>query len=327
MEVHVTEVGWSAYADRLRRIRTIVFVQEQKVPEHEEWDGLDDDACHFLALDSAGRDLGCARLMPTGQIGRMAVLAHERGKGIGEQLLAAVVAKAESLAMNEVFLHAQTHAIGFYQRGGFVPFGDEYLEAGIPHRSMRRLLAIAAPQLEGWRPTVSQPSRPTIAAAPPMQHKADLFTGESQARDALIKGLAAARRELIIFSHFLDPFYFDHEAVSSTISDFTRRAANTRTRILIQSSDPIVGRSHRLLTLSRRLSSKCSIRILDKDFEAPESCHVAWDQTGYWLLPDWREPQGALHTNAVVATRRLFQDFETLWAHSHDDPELRELRI
>lgn len=327
MEVHVVEVDWLTYADRLRRIRTVVFVHEQKVPEQEEWDGLDDDACHFLALDSAGREVGCARLLPTGQIGRMAVLAHERGKGIGEQLLAAAVAKAESRNLNEVFLHAQTHAIGFYLRGGFVSFGDEYFEAGIPHRSMRRLLAIAAPQLQGRRTTITQSPAPIVAAAPPMQHQVDLFTGEVQARDALVKGLAAARRELIIFSHLLDPLYFDHDATTKLISAFTRRAANTRTRILIQSSDLIVGRSHRLLALSRRLSSKCSIRIIDKDYEAPDSCHVAWDQAGYWLLPNWREPQGSLHLNTVVTTRRLFQDFEVLWAHSHDDPELRELRI
>ena len=327
MEVHVIEVDWQTYADRLRRIRTVVFVLEQKVPEHEEWDGLDDDACHFLALDSAGREVGCARLLPTGQIGRMAVLAHERGKGIGEQLLAAAVTKAESGNMNEVFLHAQTHAISFYQHGGFVSFGDEYFEAGIPHRSMRRLLAIAAPQLQGRPKNLAQSPEPIVAAAPPTQHQVDLFTGEAQARDALVKGLASARRELIIFSHLLDPLYFDHDATTHHISAFTRRAANTRTRILIQSSDLIIGRSHRLLALSRRLSSKCSIRILDKDYEAPDSCHVAWDQTGYWLLPDWREPQGSLHLNAVVSTRRLFQDFEVLWAHSHDDPELRELRI
>jgi len=327
MEVHVIQVDWTTYAGRLRRIRTVVFVHEQNVPEHEEWDGLDDDACHFLALDSAGRDLGCARLLPTGQIGRMAVLARDRGKGIGEQLLAASVAKAESLGMNEAFLHAQTHAIGFYQRGGFVAFGNEFLEAGIRHRSMRRLLSIAAPQLQGRRTTILPAPASRVAAAAPMQHQADLFTGETQARDALIKGLAAARRELIIFSHLLDPLYFDHDTTSRAISTFTRRAANTRTRILIQSNDLIVGRSHRLPALSRRLSSKCSIRILDKDYEAPESCHVAWDQTGFWLLPDWREAQGSLHLNAMVATRRLFQDFETLWAHAHDDPELRELRI
>ncbi len=327
MEVHVIEVDWPAYAARLRRIRTVVFVDEQKVPEHEEWDGLDDNACHFLALDSAGRDLGCARLLPTGQIGRMAVLAPERGKGIGEQLLTAAVAKAVSLGMNEAFLHAQTHAIGFYQRGGFVASGDEFVEAGISHRAMRRLLPIAAPQLQGKWPALLPTPATRVVPATPMQHHADLFSGEAQARDALIKGLAAARRELIIFSHLLDPVYFDHDAVSGAISTFTRRAANTRTRILIQTSDLIVGRSHRLLALSRRLSSKCAIRILDKDYEAPESCHVAWDQTGYWLLPDWREAQGSLHLNAMVATRRLFQDFETLWAHSHDDPELRELRI
>lgn len=142
MEAHVVEVAWESYQERLRRIRKVVFIEEQNVPETLEWDGLDDDASHFLALDSAGRDVGCARLLPTGQIGRMAVLQTERNKGIGERLLGAAIAKAETLSFNEVFLHAQTHAIGFYERSGFMITGEPYTEAGIPHRNMTRLLAI-----------------------------------------------------------------------------------------------------------------------------------------------------------------------------------------
>lgn len=330
MEVHVVEVAWADYAERLRRIRTMVFVHEQQVPEAEEWDGLDVDACHFLAIDAAGRDVGCARLLPTGQIGRMAVIAHERGKGIGASLLTAAVTRAGQLGHDTVFLHAQSHAVGFYQRAGFMPYGEEYMEAGILHRSMRRLLPIAAPELERSLPdarttatSIDQqppPSAPTHIAV-------DLFTGETGARNALLKGLQAARRDLIIFSHLLDPLYFDDAQVCAEISAFCRRAAGTRVRILIQSSDLIVSRGHRLLALARRLSSKCAIRVIDKDFDAPDSCHVAWDQSGYWLLPEWREPQGALHLDAVVAARRLYQDFETLWAHAQSDPELRELRL
>jgi len=66
MEAHVVEIAWESYQERLRRIRKVVFIEEQNVPETLEWDGLDDDASHFLALESADRNVGCARLLPTG---------------------------------------------------------------------------------------------------------------------------------------------------------------------------------------------------------------------------------------------------------------------
>lgn len=326
MDVHIVEVDWAAYRDRLRRIRRIVFIDEQKVPESLEWDGLDDDACHFLAIDSAGRDLGCARLLPTGQIGRMAVLASERGKGIGERLLQTAVKRAEGLGMNAAFLHAQTHAIGFYERGGFTATGDEYLEAGIPHRNMTRLLAIApTPAL---RRAADVPHAPEL---PPPQHargaRVTLFHGEALARDALAAGLAEARRELIIYSHYLDAVYFDTPDIAAALSAFSRRAPAARIRILIHSSNLMVSRGHRLLELARRLSSKVTIRLVDPAFDTPDSCFVAWDQSGYWQLPEYREAEGSLHAGDPVPAKRLFHEFELLWQHAHADPELRELRL
>ncbi len=326
MEVHVVEVDWVTYRERLHRIRKVVFIDEQSVPESLEWDGLDDDACHFLALDTAGRDLGCARLLPTGQIGRMAVLATERKKGIGEQLLQAAVHKAEILGMNEVFLHAQTHAVGFYERGGFSVAGIEYQEAGIPHRNMTRLLAIA-PTDALRRAANKQISELNTTKVLPRSARVTLFRGEGLARDALAAGLAEARRELIIYSHFLDALYFDEPQITTAISTFARRAPATRVRILIHSSNFIVSRGHRLLELSRRLSSKVTIRLVDPDFDAPDSCFVAWDQAGYWLLPEYREPEGSLHADDPVPAKRLFHEFDQLWHHGHLDPELRELRI
>ena len=114
-----------------------MFVNEQGVPKHLEIDGLDQSSYHFLATTSGGEHVGTARLLQTGQIGRMAVLKTYRGSGIGRQLLECAVAKALELKFSEIFLHAQTHAIDFYARNGFEAYGREFDDAGIPHRSMR----------------------------------------------------------------------------------------------------------------------------------------------------------------------------------------------
>ena len=121
----------------LRAIRETVFMKEQNVPKDEEWDGQDEASWHFLAkADGKEKTIGCARLMRSGQIGRMAVLKEHRGLGVGELLLNSVVSQARELHMNPIFLHAQTYAVGFYERAGFRAHGDEFMDANIPHYAM-----------------------------------------------------------------------------------------------------------------------------------------------------------------------------------------------
>jgi len=130
--------AWPDDESTLRSIRREVFVVEQHVPEELEWDGIDPACAHVLALDRDGRPIGCGRLLPDGHIGRMAVVAAQRGRGVGTALLARLVALAQEAGHQRVVLNAQTHAMPFYARCGFTPCGDEYEEAGIPHRAMER---------------------------------------------------------------------------------------------------------------------------------------------------------------------------------------------
>ena len=134
--VHVREVSWEQHGDALTSVRREVFVVEQGVDESEEWDGLDPDCRHFLAVDGGGCPIGTARLTPSGQIGRMAVLQEWRGRGIGARLLTLAVDVARRADYEAVFLHAQSHAVGFYERAGFEVTGEAFMEAGIEHRAM-----------------------------------------------------------------------------------------------------------------------------------------------------------------------------------------------
>jgi predicted GNAT family N-acyltransferase len=135
-QFRVDPVEWSREHEILRDIRLRVFVQEQGVPEDLEWDGMDESAVHVLARNKAGRPVGTARLLPTGQIGRMAVLPEWRGRGIGTALLNGLLAIADADGYPSPFLNAQASAIPFYRRAGFLPVGEELHEAGIPHRKM-----------------------------------------------------------------------------------------------------------------------------------------------------------------------------------------------
>ena len=132
----VKEVEWRLYEKALKEIRKAVFVVEQNVPLEIEWDGKDATAIHVLAIDVLDAHLGTARLLPTGQIGRMAVLRKYRKLGIGSALLVHLLNISREHKIQDVFLNAQVDAIDFYKRFGFIETGDIFMEAGIKHKKM-----------------------------------------------------------------------------------------------------------------------------------------------------------------------------------------------
>lgn len=136
----VRDADYATDLPMLRTVRDHVFVNEQHVPLTLEWDALDPDCRHVLALDALGRAIGTGRLTPHRTIGRMAVIAEWRGKGVGEALLQRLIELADEKAWPEVSLHAQLDAIGFYRKNGFEAYGPVYEEAGIRHQSMRLAL-------------------------------------------------------------------------------------------------------------------------------------------------------------------------------------------
>ena len=135
---------WQEAAPALRAIRHAVFVVEQHVPEALEWDDADATSLHALAVDRHGDAIGCARLLPDGRIGRVAVLSPWRHRGVGSALLLLLVDAARQRGDPHVILNAQLDAMPFYARHGFVASGDVFDEAGIAHRVMRRPVSVAS---------------------------------------------------------------------------------------------------------------------------------------------------------------------------------------
>jgi len=134
---HIELLGWEAARAQASRIRTTVFVEEQRVPPEIEMDEMDAVSLHALAYVD-GAAVGTGRLLPDGHIGRMAVLRGSRSLGIGSAILQRLVEEARRQGMREAVLSAQTHALPFYRRHGFTPVGEVYQEAGIAHQEMRR---------------------------------------------------------------------------------------------------------------------------------------------------------------------------------------------
>ncbi|SFB72796.1 Predicted N-acyltransferase, GNAT family [Collimonas sp. OK412] len=141
MKIHLTVDVWAAQKTDARAVRFDVFVIEQKIPVELEWDDMDEHCLHAVAYDAAGHAIGTGRLLPDGHIGRMAVRAAGRGKGVGAAILKALMAQARQRGDAEVVLNAQTQAEAFYGRYGFSRDGEEYDEAGIAHICMRHVFS------------------------------------------------------------------------------------------------------------------------------------------------------------------------------------------
>jgi predicted GNAT family N-acyltransferase len=118
-------------------LREAVFYGEQNVPLQEELDELDRDAQHLVALGSDGRRvIGTLRLLafgPEAKIGRVAVAADMRRRGIASRMLQIALDRAREQGFRRVRLAAQVAAVALYEQAGFAVESAPFEEAGIPH--------------------------------------------------------------------------------------------------------------------------------------------------------------------------------------------------
>ena len=142
MALHVTTTTESDDILRCQAIRRVVFTIGQGVAPDIEVDGRDPDCTHFLAcLD--GADVGAARMRVVGEAAkaeRVAVLSTARGAGVGRALMDALERQASTAGLQRVKLSAQSEVVPFYLRLGYTAYGDEFIEADIPHRWMEKRL-------------------------------------------------------------------------------------------------------------------------------------------------------------------------------------------
>lgn len=125
-------------------VRRKVFVEEQGVPVHLELDELDRTATHFIAYDGEN-PIAAGRLRETdpktGKVERVCVLPEYRGKHIGNLMMKEMERYAAETGFERIKLNAQTHAIPFYQKLDYEITSPEFMDAGIPHRAMEKILS------------------------------------------------------------------------------------------------------------------------------------------------------------------------------------------
>ncbi|MED3551593.1 GNAT family N-acetyltransferase [Cytobacillus praedii] len=119
-------------------IRKKVFVEEQQVPLEEEIDQYEEEAVHFLLYDQ-NLPIGAGRFRSVdgiGKVERICVLENHRKSGSGKAIMDKIEEYGKGEGVKKLKLNAQTHAIPFYSKLGYEIISEEFLDAGIPHRTM-----------------------------------------------------------------------------------------------------------------------------------------------------------------------------------------------
>ncbi|KIL47439.1 GNAT family N-acetyltransferase [Jeotgalibacillus campisalis] len=119
-------------------VRKQVFVDEQQVPIEDEIDHYDPESDHFVLYEQ-NSPVGAGRFRlveESGKIERICVLSSHRGTGAGAAIMQGIEAFAENKGIQTLRLNAQSHALSFYEKLGYHITSDEFLDAGIPHKSM-----------------------------------------------------------------------------------------------------------------------------------------------------------------------------------------------
>ena len=303
-ETTIKLTSWQEDQAALESVRKAVFIEEQHVTPELEWDNLDHDCLHWLALNEQQEPIGTARMKRDGHIGRMAVIQNYRHQGVGKNLLEAVIAEARKQQLLEVYLYAQTQALDFYRAYGFVAEGEEYMDAGIPHITMR--LQLNDKRLIGI-------------------HGGKFAIPDYQT--ALLDLIQQTERHLLILSYNLDPDIFDTAEMSDQLSRLARRNRYSEIKILVVDTSQMVKKGHRVVELQRRLPSSISLRrITDNNIIMKENWVIA-DNIAL-IHQSVQEPElcwGNFYNRPLAEDYAM--QFQHLWQHAQEDPEIRQLEI
>lgn len=315
----VEPIDWANARDRAdcRRVREEVFVVEQGVPADEEWDAFDAVADHVLARDLSGSPIATGRLVPAqadsaARIGRMAVLRDWRGRRVGDALMHALLDRARELGYRQLEMHAQTHAVSFYERFGFAVFGDEFDECGISHRHMRR-------DIEPLTPVERKGPSPESLPQPVESHE--------QAEAAMLAVIQGARRELSIYTRDLDRELLDVEPTLDALKALAIAGRGARIRVLVQAPSVAAQEGHRLIALGQRLSSVIELRTPVEEDRQYAGAFIVNDAFGYFFRSLGGRHDGEAASRAPGRGGQLQQYFDAVWERAELCEDLRQLNL
>ena len=142
---HVTITSSDREKEDAFFVRRKVFVEEQGVPLSLELDELDKTADHFVVYTGTS-PIGAGRIREAnagvGKVERVCVVPEYRGLQLGKLVMHALEDHAAAKGFEKVILNAQSYAVPFYEKLGYIITSPEFMDADIPHRAMEKRIGI-----------------------------------------------------------------------------------------------------------------------------------------------------------------------------------------
>jgi ribosomal protein S18 acetylase RimI-like enzyme len=122
-------------------IRRKVFIEEMKLPETIENDGLDDQSMHVIVYEETGskKAVATGRISFDGQhceISHIAVLKEFRHKQYGDFAVRMLLNKAFTSGIQVVMSRVNSNSVAFFEKIGFHIINDELENQIITHYLM-----------------------------------------------------------------------------------------------------------------------------------------------------------------------------------------------
>jgi predicted GNAT family N-acyltransferase len=315
--IEVERTNWKVSSEVLTDIRHKVFVEEQKVRVDEEIDEHDPQAVHWLAYGPNDKAMATGRMLPDGQIGRMAVLKEYRECGVGSSLMRKMIRYAVREGLDQVFLYAQIKAIPFYEGFGFIAQDDPFMDAGIPHKAMVLKLhhyRNNSPQLP--LPEITDDERERVS-----------IEGAENFRDQAVMLINRAQREIRIFSASLEPAVYSNSQFCDAVYAFATSHPLARVRILVKDVPHAIQHTNQLQDLCHRLPSHIQLRKFQSQEECLHTEFLLVDKAGILYKQEPERFVGYVVAHAPMVAVELVQEFDNFWEQGELDPELRRLHI
>lgn len=307
---------WSSQEDRahLQNIRREVFIEEQQVPEQEEWDSLDEEARHLLLIKQ-GEVIGCARMLEQDgslKLGRVAIVKSFRNQGAGQFLMQFVRQEAIEDNLNCIQIDAQTRVFDFYSKLGYQAVSGPFDPCcGIPHIKMQLLLQDSRAQLDSIQPLFvvgEDATRYPVA-------------GSIETQGYLELHLQQVRSHILIqWNNVEDPVLCQpmwHEHVLKLL----KNSPKSLVRVLVPTLDTQKP-STPLLTLRERLSSRITFKLTDQLQQL--DTFIVFDQQSFLTV---NSSQGWTSFADKARVKQLRESFDLNWERARIPHESRKIYL
>lgn len=308
---------WSNLEDRLhlQNIRREVFIEEQQVPEQEEWDSLDEQAKHLLLIKQA-EIIGCARILEQEgrlKLGRIAVLKPFRNQGAGQFLMQFVKQEAIEDNLHCIQLDAQTRVFDFYSKLGYQATSKPFDPCcDIPHITMQLPLQVQASQAQ----VDSTPSLFVVgedSARYPM-------TDSMETQGYLELHLQQVRSHILIQWNTIDDPILCQPAWYENVLKLIKSSPKSFVRVLVPTLDTQTATP--LLMLRERLSSRITFKLTDQLQKL--DTFILFDQQGFLTV---NSSQGWTSFADKARVKKLKESFDLNWEKARIPHENRRMYL